>query len=58
MALDLLTWLVAQGRIEIKVAFVQEGHRIFHEKERHPHRRGGQQTGVLRLRQRNTRRLV
>ena len=32
-ALDLLTWLVAQGRIEIKVAFVQEGHRIFHEKE-------------------------
>ena len=32
-ALDLLTWLVAQGRIEIKVAFVQEGHRLFHEKE-------------------------
>ena len=32
-ALALLTWLVAQGRIEIKVAFVQEGFRIFHEKE-------------------------
>ena len=32
-ALDLLTWLVAQGRIDIKVAFVQEGNRIFHPKE-------------------------
>ena len=32
-ALNLLTWLVAQGRIEIKVAFVQEGDRIFHEKK-------------------------
>ena len=32
-ALELLTWLVAQGRIEIRVAFVQEGDRIFHEKE-------------------------
>ena len=32
-ALELLTWLVAQGRIEIKVAFVQEGKHIFHGKE-------------------------
>ena len=32
-ALDLLTWLVAQERIDIKVAFVQEGRHIFHEKE-------------------------
>lgn len=32
-ALDLLTWLVAQGRIDIKVAFIQKGRRIFHEKE-------------------------
>lgn len=32
-ALDLLTWLVAQGRIDIQVAFVQECRRLFHEKE-------------------------
>ncbi len=32
-AFDLLTWLVAQRRIDIKVAFVQEGRRLFHEKE-------------------------
>ena len=32
-ALDLLTWLVARGRIDIKVAFIQKGRRIFHEKE-------------------------
>ena len=32
-ALDLLTWLVAQERIDIKVAFVQEGSSIFHQKE-------------------------
>ena len=32
-ALGLLTWLVAQGRIEIKVAFIQKGKRLFHEKE-------------------------
>ncbi len=32
-ALELLTWLVAQGRIDIKVAFIEEGRRIFHEKE-------------------------
>ena len=32
-ALDLLTWLVTQERIDIQVAFVQAGHRLFHEKE-------------------------
>ena len=31
-ALELLTWLVAQGRIDIKIAFVPEDH-LFHEKE-------------------------
>ena len=32
-ALDLLTWLVAQDRIEIKIALIAKGRLIFHEKE-------------------------